>query len=158
MLLAGSFGAMLPSWIGAGSIDDDLILIYFIISGLISCIVLILFVFTWSLIGSMMCLTLFFMSWQFINSIFYARLALALKKESLSLSSISNMTNTTGVINGSRTEQPSSLTISSSTLSIRENSKESVTADDNDNDANANKFPDDALGSSSHPLFYDQGK
>jgi hypothetical protein len=88
MLLTGSAGAMLPTWLhqnentanGLGSVDSELLVCHrLIMASLVSSLALVLFLWAWKLILSISFLALFFASWQYINAVVYARLALRLK-------------------------------------------------------------------------------
>lgn len=78
MLLAGSFGAMLPSWMHVKSMSEVKVVVWLLVMGILSCVVLILFALSWSLIPSICFLIIFFATWNFVNVIFYVQLAHAL--------------------------------------------------------------------------------
>ncbi len=108
MLLCGSVGAMLPTWLhdraspldehhadgrfgrnseaqrlitGGVTVPDSEIVVAFrlIVASLIASGTLIWFIFAWSLIQSITALALFFACWQYINAIVFSRIAMYLK-------------------------------------------------------------------------------
>jgi hypothetical protein len=88
MLLAGSVGAMVPSWIHIDTMTDISVFSLLIVMGLICSFCLILFINSWELIASIAALTVFCASWQCINVVFYARLAISLKNAQLLLQTV----------------------------------------------------------------------
>lgn len=103
MLLAGSIGAMLPTWLHsknsplANNREDDspslrllsggvtipdsevVVCIRLLVAGLIAAVALLLFISSWSLIRSISFLALFFACWQYINAVVFSRMAMYLK-------------------------------------------------------------------------------
>jgi len=82
MLLTGTFGALLPSWLRAGEMDEERLNLLLMMAGVLAFVSLLISVKVWQLATSITALTFFFFFWQFIDAVFYTRLALTLSKTS----------------------------------------------------------------------------
>ena len=79
MLLAGSFGATLPTLVGVNKWDNNSVSYVLVFMALSSSISLLLMVKIWETVPTLLLFTIFFFAWQFINVLYYAHLATHLK-------------------------------------------------------------------------------